>query len=372
MFSHNGKISEKQMQRMLILPVFASGIFVIPHLAACFFRESIIWGLLIFFVFACVYMGCIWGIAKWRENGKKAIGKPQTICDKILLPVQVVRLIIRQAFYVVLSIAILAEAQVPFMQEESQGKFGNLLAVLPLLFVAVYAANVVKKEKNETGIEKQGRIHEMIFWEMFIPFIIVLAFGLREVDYEVFLPHMDMGWGNLVLCGYLLLVFLLPVENYLYLRPLTCQEKRSKKNSAGRAYAVVLCTIFAALLITLIIIGIYGVNGAAQEKMVTISIMRYIRLPFGVLERFDALMVWFFMAGCFVLLGGTLYFAGHRLAKLFPEIKRIWLLVGIMIVVLLLVAWLPAYEKTLQMFLWYGAVVDVPLSLLLPLIEREV
>ena len=111
MFSHNGKISEKQMQRMLILPVFASGIFVIPHLAACFFRESIIWGLLIFFVFACVYMGCIWGIAKWRENGKKAIGKPQTICDKILLPVQVVRLIIRQAFYVVLSIAILAEAQ---------------------------------------------------------------------------------------------------------------------------------------------------------------------------------------------------------------------------------------------------------------------
>ena len=57
MFSQTGRISEKQMRRMLILPVYASLIFVVPCLSAWLFGESIVPGLMVFFVLACVYVG---------------------------------------------------------------------------------------------------------------------------------------------------------------------------------------------------------------------------------------------------------------------------------------------------------------------------
>ncbi|MBR1866658.1 MAG: GerAB/ArcD/ProY family transporter, partial [Lachnospiraceae bacterium] len=132
-------------------------------------------------------------------------------------------------------------------------------------------------------------------------------------------------------------------------------------------------SIFAVLvllcILTLLLDGIFGIHGAGQEAMLTIAIMRYIRLPFGVLERFDMLMIWFFMTGCFVLICSTLYQIGELLSVFFKKVKRIWLLLGVSAVVWLAAASLPAYPDTLLLFLYYGAWIDVPLSLLLPLAE---
>ena len=102
--------------------------------------------------------------------------------------------------------------------------------------------------------------------------------------------------------------------------------------------------------------------------MVTIAIMRYIRLPFGVLERFDVLMVWFFMTGCFILICTTLYYAGFLLKLLCKRIKRIWLLIAVLAVSLGIVMSLPEYSGCVMLFLFYGAILDIPLSLVIPLL----
>lgn len=130
----------------------------------------------------------------------------------------------------------------------------------------------------------------------------MIIFGLREVDYSVFVPHVSMSFGKLLLCSYTLLTFILPVENYLYLQPHLREHSIVKK----KGKAALVFVIALAVVITLFVLGIFGVHGAAGEEMVTIAIMRYIRLPFGVLERFDMLMVWFFMTGCFILICSTL------------------------------------------------------------------
>ena len=411
MFSHNGKISEKQMRRMLVLSVFASTIFVIPYLSARLFVTSVVTGLLLFFWLTCIYVTGIYGISRCYEKyrylneeekntktgnydktswGFVATAKNNGIAGRLILLLQILRQIVRLAFYVVLSIAVLGEAQVPFMPGKGAGNTANLLVILPLLLVAVYGANVTGKEKkNETekeenrfrgclGIEKQGRIYEMIFWVLFIPFTLVILFGLGEVDYSVFLPHLDMPFGRILLCGYMLLIFLLPVENYLYLRPfLRMQEEkkdnetedggRRQKYEGRKSFFAILLTVLIMIVLSILLLGIYGIKGAGEEEMVTISIMRYIRLPFGILERFDVLMVWFFMTGCFVLICETLYFSGYLLSVLFPKSKRICLLGIVLIMVLVIVAFLPEYPAVLSVFLRYGAVIDIPLSFVLPL-----
>lgn len=411
MFSHNGKISEKQMRRMLVLSVFASTIFVIPYLAAGFFETSIVPGLLVFFLFACIYVMYIYGFERYyrrklfsegrseKQEAKKYHEVPYAIVTSaentgifgnMFLSIQVVRQVIRLVFYVVLSLAIMGEAQVPFMPGKGFGNAANLLVVLPLILVAVYGANVSGKENGGNGrkereqfclgIEKQGRIYEMIFWVLFIPFTLVILFGIGEVDYTVFVPHLDMPVGKLLLCGYRLLTFLLPVENYLYLRPFlrvrgngeeekTADTKKRKGTYSGsRSFFAILVTILILMLLSLLLLGIYGVKGAGQEEMVTIAIMRYIRLPFGILERFDVLMLWFFMTGCFVLICQTLYFSGYLLSELFPKMKRVSLLGTVVILVLGTVAFLPEYASFLPVFLKYGALVDVPLSIIIPLL----
>lgn len=383
MFSRNGKISEKQMRRMLVLSVFAGSIFVIPYLSARLFKAGIFPGLLVFCVLSCIYVSCIYGIGAWYEKKGDSGGFIKVLEDtgaagKGLLLLQVIRLLFRLAFYIILAISILGEAQVPFMQEGGQGSIANLFVVLPLLLAALYGAN--------RNVEKQGRIHEMIFWVLFVPFIVVILFGLREVDYRVFAPHWDVSFRKLVLYGYALLTFILPVENYLYLRPVLKRRKTTvkkekaedgteqgsslngKKQNLWVSYTAVLMTILLTVVLTLFLLGIYGVNGAGKEEMVTIAIMRYIRLPFGVLERFDVLMVWFFMTGCFILICTTLYYAGFLLKLLCKRIKRIWLLIAVLAVSLGIVMSLPEYSGCVMLFLLYGAILDIPLSLVIPLL----
>ena len=363
MFSKNGKISEKQLGRMLILSVFASTIFVLPYLSAKMFGESVVVGLLVFLALSGIYVLYIDVLGMWYEKCRAKSGKEGYVSvltetglpGKLFAVVQFIRIVIRLAFYILLVIAILGEAQVPFMLKSNEELWSNLLVVLPFLLIGVYGAN--------TKVEKQGRIHEMLFWILFIPFVLMILFGLKEVDYKVFVPKIDISFERLMLYGYVLLTVILPMENYLYLRP--DLQIHKKKNCTGIA---VIAVIAFAIIITLFILGIYGVNGAADEPMTTIAIMRYIRLPFGVLERFDVLMIWFFVIGCFVLICQMLFFAGFLFDKMSKGKNTIWILFLVLFLSLGIVWKVRTYENGWLPFLCYGAVLDIPISVILPLL----
>lgn len=363
MFSKNGKISEKQLGRMLILSVFASTIFVLPYLSAKMFGESVVVGLLVFLALSGIYVLYIDVLGMWYEKCRAKSGKEGYVSvltetgmpGKLLAVVQFIRIVIRLAFYILLVIAILGEAQVPFMLKSNEELWSNLLVVLPFLLIGVYGAN--------TKVEKQGRIHEMLFWILFIPFVLMILFGLKEVDYKVFVPKIDISFGRLMLYGYVLLTVILPMENYLYLRP--DLQIHKKKNCTGIA---VIAAIAFAIIITLFILGIYGVNGAADEPMTSIAIMRYIRLPFGVLERFDVLMIWFFVIGCFVLICQTLFYAGFIYNKMSKGKNTVWILFLVLFFSLGIVWKVRTYENGWLPFLCYGAVLDIPISVILPLL----
>lgn len=401
---------------MLVLSTFASSIFVLPYLSAKLYGENVCTGLLVFLLFAAIYIGCIYGLGAWyqkrwgeneangtcmQENpGMVGAFEASGLGGKALALIQLFRMLVRLSFYIVLSIKILGEAQVPFMQEGDSGNAVNLLVVLPLLLVALYGAaqgngagssNSDKKNTSSgqnygfgTAVEKQGRLHEMIFWVLFVPFIIMILFGLKEVDYTVFVPQFTMSVGTLILYGYTLLTFILPVENYLYLRPVLREHRlitektsgteedgktlKRKRTNVWISYMALWFVIVLSVVLSLFMLGIYGVRGAGNEEMVTIAIMRYIRLPLGVLERFDVLMVWFFMTGCFLLICSTLFYAGSLFRILCNRVKRLWLLLTVLVLAAIAVLLLPEYGQTLLLFLSYGAILDIPLSLLVPIL----
>ncbi len=385
MFSHNGKISEKQLRCMLLLSVFAGGIFVLPYLSAKLFGSAVVTGLLLFLVLAAGYTAVMFWLAELRCGRQDEISACSTAEDEggsgtqgdrlrgFFAWVRLLRLFLRLSFYIVLSIAILQEAQVPFLRGRDENSLWNAVMALPLLLAALYGAapslTLWGGEKRELGIEKQARICELIFPVLFVPFVVMLLFGLGEVDFGIFLPHGGVPAGRLLFSAYALLTFLLPVEHVVYLRPFLGRAQEGTNGGGRNRYLLVMGSLLLMAVLTLVIQGIYGIHGAGQEEMLTISIMRYIRLPFGVLERFDVLMVWFFMTGCFVLVMGTLYQMEAMLRKLYPSANRFLLSALSLLGAWLFAACLPSYRQTLAGFLAYGVFVDIPLSLILPLLE---
>lgn len=350
MFSQNGKLSEKQLRRMLILPLYASLIFVIPHLSAWLFGASIVPGLLIFFVMSLLYVAFIWRMAQWYENNRFCVEH-----NRLLLLIQIVRLIVRLAFYIGLTIAVLGEGEVPLAPQNTKQNVGGLLVAVPLLAICVYAA--LKRR------EQQGRIYELMFWLLFVPFIFVILFGISRMDFSVFVPHCDVSFGILCYRAYLLLPFLLPVENYLLLRPYLQSGEKSRKT----CYAT-LGTIFLVVLLTLGLLGIYGVQAGGAEELLTVAIMRCIRLPFQMTERVDAFLIWFFLVGCFVLIAQTLFLAAELAVKSICGAKQIWSIAIILGNAIVVVIFLSDYSSVLWSYRVYAAIIDVPLSVILPMV----
>lgn len=363
MFSNNGYISEKQLRRMVVLPVFVSVILVVPYVSAALFRESILPGLFTFFALSGFYVLAIGAIGGWYQrlhvqggpNGFVSVLTETGLPGRVLTLLTVVRLILRLAFYILLTISVLEEAQVPFMIKTTNEVHTNLLVATPLLFVALYGAN--------RKIEHHARMQEMIFWVVFLPFILMILFGIKEVDYQIFVPQINQSFGDILLYAYMLLFFVTPMEYYLILRPALREPKDKVKQG-------VLGAVFVSLILTLFLLGIYGVNGAAHEPMVTTAIMRYISFPFGILERFDVLVIWFFVTGCFVLICETLYIAGHIFHRIWKRERILWMLVVTLILAVTVVIFLRSYEDSLLTFICYGALLDIPLSLLAPLLGR--
>ena len=358
MFSENGWISEKQVRRTLVLPVFVSGIFVLPYMAARLFGNSMVWGLGIFLILAIVYSSVLYGVGRYTvPPGREDSVENTKQGNKCIAGMHVLRFSIRLAFYILLAVTILGEAQVPFMKEGGAGSISNMLVVLPLLLVAFYGAF--------HSMEKVVRIHEMVFWVTFVPFIVMLAFGFREISWNVWVPKGDMSTCKMILYAYLLLTCVLPAENYLQLK-----KAYNKRHTAVLSYGGMVVTLLLVAFLAMVIAGIYGIHGAAGEEMVTISIMRYIRMPFGILERFDMLMIWFFMTGCFVLICNTLFFVGQSYRTAFGEKGICPVMLAALAFALLAAYGFPKYDISIVWFMWYGACIDLPLSIILPILDH--
>lgn len=411
MFSHNGRISEKQMRCMLDLYVFMGVIFVLPYLLAHFFGKDIIVGAMLFFVMSALYIGAVVYIlrdidggvvvdksgnktdennidegknasdnrdkdvsgntdngGRTRDGGKtdddektaKFIHDNGRIGD-IKIVIRIIRYVIRLVFYILLSVSVLSEGQVPYMKENGGNSFINLLILLPLLIVALYGAG--------KDVEKQGRISEMLMPAAILPYALMILLGVKECSFKgnIELLPTDMSVYKIILPCYALLSLVVPIEIYPWLK-LRCINK---KKTVLSSYLSVMAFILLACIISVLMALIYGVNGMAGDAMASISIMRYIELPLGVLRRFDVLMVWFYMTGCFILLSNTMFFIRQNLSPILSEEHQTIAMTVVLLAAFMLALVCPRYEEAVKIFIIYGAVAELPLSFITLLIERH-
>ncbi|MBE5923991.1 MAG: hypothetical protein E7271_05915 [Lachnospiraceae bacterium] len=347
MFGENGMISEKQISLMLLLPVFAGSILVMPYLYARLFGKDLIAGMLVYVVVGLVYAAILIAINSRVEYEK----------TKMTSVINLVRCEIRLIFYILLCSAVIIEGRVPFTIAHEVGNISNLVVLIPLLLVSLYAC--------AHKVERQGRLYEIIFGSVLLPYITMLVLGIKNMDA---IPiNSDMDIARLLLKSVGLLSLITPVEYYGRLK----ERLNSKEKSGRKLFAKTACVIAFVTAGSYVLICIMGIATAVKESMMSISIMRYIELPFGVLQRMDVVMVWFFATGCFGLVTGLL----HRINDIATENcgkDPGFILTVVMLAAGVILAYMIGdYKAALGLFLVYGAFVEVPLSIILPLINNS-
>lgn len=349
MFASNGKISTRQIRRLMICNLFGISSLILPEILA---KNSgidgslaIIAGVAGTFVFLLLLGICLrqMGGQGYDSYLQEAFGKvPAGLC-----------MIFYFIYFVLLSgFAAYTACHLILRNLLRQEPFTVVLLVL--LFAGAYGIY--------GGLEGRVRVYEILFWILAAIFLIMLAFSLGSVDVYKWVPFftdsgLDFIWSSYLVFGFLSLIFFA-----LFLKPF-CAEETSIRRTFG--WALLITGVLLSVLY-LILAGVFGTGSLAQTPFSAVVLMSMVELPGGFLERMDAIMVgiWFF--ALYALMDHTIFHSVEILMRTFSLKKKRYPAALVLILVYAAAAgcWRSMLFLELVSRLFYQAA--VPLSVLIP------
>ncbi|MBQ9155562.1 MAG: GerAB/ArcD/ProY family transporter [Eubacterium sp.] len=255
---------------------------------------------------------------------------------------------------------------------------------------------------TETNLQKHARFVELLFpWIAFLFALLILAAsagllfkiggtagGIAPAGTSAGLPGGIRGGYGLLLCSSSLefICFLLPscimpekraVKPGLNIEASGERIKADKSNGfLFKRYVLkgILGGYLCNFLLWFVTVQSLGRAVTASTYWPVVKVMQLISLPGGFLERFDILLVVYWILCMIGVLSGYLYYA-RRLAEdtffaRWPDHvkkKRMAAFTGIILFCIYVIACLlPDLDRTISIYGWYKAWIDLPLILLLP------
>ena len=228
-----------------------------------------------------------------------------------------------------------------------------------------------------TTLQKRARFLELIFPWIITTFIIAVILSFIGIEKAMQIGSTGELWQGILSDnifqsmgnGYLLLLCSSPIEFLLFLR--SAAEKAKDKNNKiiWSIITAVSGAFFCNAIFYFLAVRTLGPTLTSQSEWPVIKMMQLIRMPGGFLERFDILPVVFWILCMMAVLSGYLYYSWNLCLDSSKQKGRHFLFTGILIICLVLFSYLVEKNNFLWTFyLKYKAIVDFPLSLVLPII----
>ncbi len=292
MFSENNRISNRQLQALLILDVFGTGIAALPSITARFALQNgwicVIVGTFIALIFILLMnvIASRYAHLTFPEYTAKIIGKPLAV---VLSGVFVFKIIVTTALELRFFGEIVRQAllfDTPFF-----------VICAALLLIAGFTAS--------KGYETRARLAELLIVAMLVPLLLVFAVSATQADYSNLLPIGHVSMDGLFAGGYQTAFAFTGFEFTLLAYPYLRNPKATTKRvmQAGAATG-----IFMAI-ITAITIARFGGASTARLIWPVIDMMDTINLPGSVLERQGALVMSFWIISVFSIVSAGLFFS---------------------------------------------------------------
>lgn len=283
MFSNNGKISNHQATRLLILDVFTGACLFLPMALPRLAGEggflALLLGLLLTLADGALLS---WVLGKCESRFVQSLGGWP---GKVLRWLYGLRCFAAFVFLMGLFSSVLNETFLYTMPK--------WLVIAGMMLVLIYGST--------KGIEVRARLSEILFYLILIPIILIGLFSIPEGDIFRLLTLSDTSLSGIIQGVLVTWVLMAPVEWMLYIAPENPNEKPFRVFAWALGIGGGLAALIYALCVT-----VMTVEGMTGERWPTVILMQIVRIPGGFLSRQDGLMLSFWIFAMFISLSGAL------------------------------------------------------------------
>lgn len=302
MFSLNNKISIRQLQILLVLDIFGTGVIILPRKVAEYGGSDGWIIVIIGTIGALLYAYIITSLISMFPN-KNIVEYTSAIINKpiaiIIALLYFIKIIVNIAFELRLFGEIIKAtmlANTPFW-----------VVCLTTILLGAYAAT--------KGYEARARIGEVLILLMILPILLVFLISSFGIDYTNILPILKTPKKDLIVGAYITTFAFTSIDFCLLISPYINNHKAIRKS-------VMQVVIFIGVLFTLITIVATARFGAADVKRQmwpVIEMMDTIAIPGSFIERQGALMMSFWIISIFAIVNASLFFSSLILKDVFKK-----------------------------------------------------
>lgn len=299
MFTHNGKISTRQIYLLLILQMLNMTVLVLPKIAAQYARQDgyILPILAIFFGFIYTYvitrLMCYFKGCTFVELNKRIM--PVGIAG-VLSVLFMIKLIITTGLEIRMFSEMISQVMLP--------RTPISVIVLAMLLTCSYLV--------KSGIEAVARMAEVLLYLIFVPLIIVMTFVFVQADFRQLMPFFQTGPSQMIKGGWVVSLSFMPLEFLLMLMGLA-QRPLEIRRAANKA--IIIVAIIQVILIGLTFATI-GHQASNNHIWPVLTLMQSIHVSGAFIENQQVLMMTTWIFSVFVYMSSGVYFSslvGSRL-----------------------------------------------------------
>lgn len=355
MFSDNDRISLRQFTRLLVFDLFSVSGLIIPNLAAASSGRDGLLAICLGTLCAFIYGYLILILCK--QTG----GRYLNYCDDNFG--RFVTFFVAIPYIVKLFLCLVFSARIfgQIINQTLLADTDNRIIILFLLIVSAYSAS--------KGMEVRARITEIIYFLVIVPVIIFLILGIRKVDLANLTPLFTESPGDIGMGSYLILLTFSALEMMIFAAPMIHYRKADiKKGKRLYSYAARAITVTGILdiLMYIVTMGLLGRKETSDKLWSAINIFQMVKLPGGLVQRQDALILSIWLLSIFTLTGALFYYLSYVSGHVLKLSNRSYLLVPL-ILLSFGVAVIPIdNEQFFYYFKKYMMYIGLPQSLIIP------
>lgn len=346
MFSTNGKISARQVKRMLTIELFGLSALVLPLFALNLDGRDFLFAFLLGILLVTLLTAVVLYLARHMKGNFSAYVKRRlgTVGGMIFGAV-----LFAYCFLTFLYVLrLFGDLGTDFVLREESPYVLMTMAAVAAFFLA------------QGELQIRSRVSEVFYPVLMYPILALILFAAFHMDAGYLAPgtaRIDLETlskgGEMVIPFGMLVLFLL-LKPYVH-----DPEKGGRAVSEGVTFV-----LWTLLILFVVLIGTFGGGGVRSLPYPAVTLMSSTEIPGGFLQRWDVIFTGLLMTGLFLSAGACLSYM-KLLAKPFLRRGKERNLTLALCILGLLAAFLAGnYEKALQLYQVLGGRVLLPLEIL--------
>ena len=351
MLSINDKISVRQLQVLLILDVFGTGVTVLPRRVADHAGQDG-WMCVLLAMAAVAFFSLIMTSLAGRfpdqnfvEYTSRIMTRPVGILISVSFVIKIVVMTGLELRFFGEIIRQIMLADTPFT-----------VICLSMLLLGGYTA--------AKGYETRARLAEILIFIVFLPILFVFAIAATDVDFSNLLPVMTAEPRGILEGSYTAIFAFSGIDFCLLAFPYLQRPKNARK---AVAQSIILIGVFMTL-ITVVTIARFGPYDLKRQIWPVLEMMDTVNLPGSFLERQGALVMSFWMISVFAIVNAGLFFSSLLLRDICQKGKHSTYIL-IVIPIIFGISFLPKnLTETFDLYRWMNNTFGIAFFLFIPLI----